>query len=125
MNPAFQASKVYQSEPCANTFLEDLDAYLASGFVHSTPDFFVMARPVSSEWREELITNPLTDKLNNELTLPLDMWHIALMAGDMREAWGLFPYQLPYISMERKNKLHIYDYDRFKRTLFRLRKFSV
>lgn len=125
MNPAFHASKVYQSEPCSNTFWQDLDAYLASGFVHSTPGFFVMARPVSSKWDTRYVTNPLIDIPYNELTLRPDMWHIALMAGDMREAWSLFPYQLPLISMERKNKLHIYDYERFKRTLFRLGKFPV
>lgn len=84
-----------------------------------------MARPVSSKWDTRYVTNPLIDIPDNELTLRPDMWHIALMAGDMREAWSLFPYQLPLISMERKNKLHIYDYERFKRTLFRLGKFPV
>lgn len=125
MNPAFNACKVYQNEPCANTFWQDLDAYLANGFVHSTPEFFVMARPVASKWNTSCIVNPLIDLQDNELTLPHDMWHIALMAGDMRKAWSLFPYQLPLISMERKNRLHIYDYERFKRTLFRLGKFPV
>jgi len=118
MNPALQAAQVYRSEPSTHTFWEALDFYLAEGFVHSTPDFFVMARPVCSEWPEAVIVDPVACP-QTELTGRHDSWHIGLMAGNMKKALPLFPYELPFISLERKNSLKFYDYERFKRSILR------
>ena len=46
MTPLELALRVYQTEPCAHTFAEDLDAHLTNGYVFSTPDYFIMGRPV-------------------------------------------------------------------------------
>ena len=116
MNPAFQAAEVYRLEPCSHTFYEALDYYLAHGWVHSTPDFFVMGRPVCSDWAEEVIINPMLLP-QSELTQRPDTWHIALMAGDLKAACCLLPYDLPFISFERKNQLRFHRHDRLFPTI--------
>ena len=54
-----------------------LDVNLQFGFVFSTPDFFIMGRPMG------------------------DTWFIEAMAGDMSRAWDILPYPLPYIAWQR------------------------
>lgn len=58
MTPVEQAALVYSREWCASTFREDLEAHLITGYVHSTPEAFVMVRPVSSTADESLILDP-------------------------------------------------------------------
>lgn len=116
--PAWDAAEVFKSEPSTHTFWEAIDYYLAYGYVISRPDYFVMARPVSSHWPEKVIVNPIQDN-GIELTGRHDMWHIHLMAGDTQTAIQEFPYRLDKISFERHNKLRTYQYDRFLRAILR------
>lgn len=118
MNPAFQAAEVYRSEPSSHTFWEVLDFYLAHGWVHSTPDFFVMGRPVSREWPDEVIVDPIHNE-EFELTKRHDCWHIALMAGDLVAARNMLPFPLPFVSFERRNELRFYRHDIFFQSLRR------
>jgi hypothetical protein len=106
MTPFEQAQAVYSREPCARSFSEDLFAHLQNGYVISGPSFFVMARPVDS-------TAPGSEVVNPWQVFPVkscDAWLIYLMAGDMAEAWGHFPFPLPKIGFERKNRLRYYGF---------------
>lgn len=93
MIPFERAFATYDAE---EDFWRDLHAHLACGYVHSTPDYFVMARPVLSTARPEEIANAF--KTWSEP----DAWFIWLMAGDMTKAWGRFPFELPLIGFSRR-----------------------
>jgi hypothetical protein len=106
MSPIERARKVYDTERCARTFGEDINLYLQNGFVFSTPDYFIMGRPVDHEQCYEMVTNP-------EFVFPRevqDCWLVALAAGDdaFAQFFRLEPYPLPYIAFERDNKLRVY-----------------
>lgn len=103
-SPAQLAAEVYRREPCARTFGEDVEAHLINGYVFSTPTYFAMGRAVDSSASNQLVVNPWH-------VFPVeqcDAWLVYLVAGDMREAWGRFPYFLPKIGFERKNVLRYY-----------------
>lgn len=107
MTPAQQAAAVYGREPCARTFIEDLDAHLVNGYVYSTPDFFAMGRPVCSLWPHKDIINPW-------ITFPReswDCWFVYLVAGDMLKAWSSFPFPLPKIGFEKRNRIRYYRFE--------------
>ena len=104
MSPAEQAAAVYEREPCARTFEEDLEAHLLHGWVVSTPQFFVMARPVDSAAQPACIVNPW-HRFPPEAC---DTWHIYLAAGDLRAALAWLPHPLPKIAFERRNILRYY-----------------
>lgn len=85
---------------CADdaAFMADLLPHLAHGYVHSTPEYFVMARPVLSTASPAEIANPW-----HQFKEP-DAWFIWLMAGDMAACWRRFPYPLPFIGFARRDK---------------------
>lgn len=100
--PVQLAAAVYQREPCARTFKEDLEAHLLHGWVVSTPTAFAMGRIVDCKAE-------LADLVNPWVTFELgDTWLIYLTAGNLREALGLLPFDLPYIAWEKRNVLRIY-----------------
>lgn len=104
MNPIAQARLVYALEPCARSFLDDLEAHLGLGFVYSTPDFFVMGRPVQRSAPAHLIIDP---SVSFERSV-CDCWHVYLAAGNLGKAWGILPWPLEWLSFERKNELRFY-----------------
>ena len=98
--PILHAMSVYKMEECYRTFQEDLELHLATGFVHSTPEYFIMGRPVRSDAPEIEIM---------DAALPFqepDCWHIHLAAGNIKLFWkhedGL---RLPFVTWERRNVL--------------------
>lgn len=104
MNTPFEdAVAVYDREPCARSFDEDLRLHLRHGFVFSTPEFFVMGRPVKSSAPTREIVNPACDWPREEC----DCWHVYLMAGDMARAWGILPWAMEKFSFERNNRLRV------------------
>jgi len=110
MTPYEMAQRVYRSEPCARTFEHDITWHLNNGFVFSTPAFFVMGRPVVSAARPEIIVG-----LNRFPATICDAWHVYLMAGDMSKAWGILPWELPMVTIERRNVLKVYRLDSIRR----------
>lgn len=102
MTPYQQARAVYDREPCARSFEEDLVAHLLNGYVISTPEVFLMFRDVLRDADPEVITDPF-------MTFPVsdfsDCWHVYLAAGDMTQFHRFFPYPLEWVSFERKNRL--------------------
>lgn len=102
--PVERAAEVYQREPCARSFRDDLEIHLLHGFVFSRPDFFVMGRPVIRSAPRELIVNPLHRFPSSEC----DTWHVYLMAGNLAPAYSIMPWPLPWLSFERKNVLRFW-----------------
>ena len=107
MTPVEKAAAVYQREWCASTFRSDLEAHLLNGYVHSTPEAFVMARPVNSKADEGLILNPWHRFERGEC----DAWLIWLAAGDLASLLGLFPFPLPLIGWQKRNKLRFKGFE--------------
>jgi hypothetical protein len=105
MSPFMRAAMVYQNEVCARTFKEDLYAHYVTGYVISTPTYFVMGRPVLSSATYEEITNP-----HLSFKEP-DCWHLYLYSGPLIHAFLAAPYRLPFVSFERKNILRFYHWD--------------
>jgi hypothetical protein len=108
MTPVEQAAAVYQREPCARSFVEDVELHLMHGFVFNTPDWFMLARPVWHKAPQELIVDP------NYNDFPiLNCWHCYLFAGkDIY--WAAYKAQqiagpvMEWVSFERRNKLRIH-----------------
>jgi len=112
MNPYQAARAVYDREPCARTFEEDLELHLLNGYVFSDSTAFLMARPVKHYAGYELICDPSVIHDNP------DCWHLWLFAGNLMDAFRLAPYPLPLVSFERKNKLRYYQwYDIYRKCL--------
>jgi hypothetical protein len=103
VTPVELAAAVYEREPCARTFREDLEAHLRRGWVYGRPDFFAMGRPVDSKAERGDIVNPWV-----QFASP-DAWLVYLMAGDWRRALSLLPYPLPLIGWERGNILRFWS----------------
>lgn len=111
MTPFEQAKAVYDKEPCARSFAQDLMLHYLRGFVFSTPTFFIMGRPVPRSEDPALIVNPAHSFDRAEC----DAWMIYLMAGDPTEAWSIMPWRLPWFGFERRNELRWYAVDRIRR----------
>ena len=111
MTPAEQAASVYQREPCRRTFAEDLEAHLLNGVVHSTPDFFLMARKVRRDADHTSILDPYAKHDNP------DCWLVWLYAGNMRKAFEAADVQLTWVAFEKRNRLKFYTWEEIhKRT---------
>jgi hypothetical protein len=111
--PAEIAAGVYQREPCARSFREDLEAHLRNGYVFSTPEYFVMGRVVSSSAPPEEIVDPWIRFAEADA----DAWLIYLLAGDVRKAFEVLPHPLPRIGWERSNALRFWPLAKFQRIL--------
>jgi hypothetical protein len=116
LSPYEQAARVYELEPCARPFVEDLEAHLFNGYVFNTPDLFVMGRAVDSSAEQSAIVNPWHTFAREQC----DAWLVYLAAGDLRQLITLFPYPLPKIGFERINKLRFYRFQEFTATISRL-----
>ena len=108
LNPIMDASRVYQKEECARTFDIDLILHLKHGYVFSTPEAFMMIRPVRTDSDYEKITDP---EYNYEEP---DAWLVYLAAGDLKMLWKYEPWPLPMIGFERENEIRFYKRERFK-----------
>lgn len=111
MPPVEQAKAVYDREWCARPFEEDLRLHLLNGYVFSTPEVFVMGRPVDSAARPALIVDPSV-RFDDP-----DAWLVYLLAGNLREALRFIPYPLPKIGLERGNILRFHWFADFTRRI--------
>jgi hypothetical protein len=105
--PLARALGVYESEPCARSFEEDLWHHLMHGYVVSTPEAFAMVRIVWRHWPLDVLRQPWHADEQG------DAWLIWLLAGDMSVAARWLPVPKPWIGFERKNKMRFYRSSRF------------
>lgn len=81
------------------TFREELTAHLLHGFVLSTPEAFVMGRPIVKDAPHALQADPWHVFPPDEC----DCWLVWLAAGDLSAIWRLVPYPLPWLAWARRD----------------------
>lgn len=81
-------------------------AHLRVGFVWSSPESFVLCRPVSHWWPATWLNDPSQVADDDSA----DAWWIYLLAGNISEAVGHLPRFLPWIGWDRRG------IGRFRRT---------
>ena len=99
-SPAFDAAMVYRREKCVRTFEEDLQIHLVNGYVIATPEYFIMGRPVNKNADPIEIVNPCFPFSREEQ----NCWWIYLMAGNVKKCWDFYPYYLPFVGWQKKEK---------------------
>lgn len=75
------------------------EMHMARGFLFSTPAFYVMGRPV----RKYAPIEQILDVGHMFDFEQCDTWFVFLMAGDIRQAWKVLPWELPFIAWVRDN----------------------
>ena len=111
MTPVWMAAAVYEAEPCARSFREDLEAHLQNGYVISTPTAFVMGRPVDSGADPAQIVDPWHEFDPEEC----DAWLVYLAAGNIADVLRQEPFPLTFFMWERKNVLRRFHAKTVKR----------
>jgi hypothetical protein len=105
-NPYQRAEAWHRRLGCHMTFAEVIEAHGQMGYVHITPDVFVMARRVEADWGDDRLCDL-------QFIAPAgDCWHVWLLAGDFRAAMAFLPYPLPYVSFHRRGRLRVMPLDR-------------
>ncbi|MDB6117408.1 MAG: hypothetical protein JWO08_1189 [Verrucomicrobiaceae bacterium] len=107
VTPFDQAQAVYEREPCARTFFEDLHFHLCHGYVYSSPGCFAMVREVNHDWSEQRMLAPWETQPGG------DCWMIWLLAGNAAEAIGKLPHPKPWLATERSGRLRVVAAERF------------
>lgn len=105
--PIFERAASYVDQ---QTFLTYLFAYLACGYVVSTPTLFMMFRPIRRDASDEEIRNA-----RHRFADP-DCWLVWEAGGYLPSLLALFPFKLPYLAFYRRADpvLHVYPIDRFR-----------
>ncbi len=118
-----QAHQAYVDNPGEATLQGDFETILASdcGWVLSSPDIFCLARCVfvsmgptepirvedGSIFGEETILGAIYEFLPEHQ----NCWHIHVLAGDMEKLFTWMPFQLPYVSWEKRGRLRVHNMD--------------
>lgn len=116
MSPIDKVRALY-TDKSPRTFEEDLTAHFHCGYVYSTPEYFLMGRPVCHHATQEQINNVW----KTFHPLMWDTWYVYAFA--LREDQGLHglvkkllthvPFYLPLIAWERSGgPLHFHSTDR-------------
>lgn len=115
-SPYWQAKRAYlKADNQEYTFEGVLKAHLDGGICVSTPEYFLMARPVAREASQELLSDPFLSFEN----LNPDAWFVYMAAGDISKGlWNndLFGYK--WIMFYRfDDKLRCYNSKHLKRLI--------
>lgn len=111
MRPIDRARLVYEQEPCARTFEQDLGLHLAYHVVHSDNTLFLMGRAVPRNAPLELIRDPEHIFSPGEC----DCWWVYLAAGEVNSFLYYMPYPLPWLGWERGNQPRFYETNKVQR----------
>lgn len=106
MTPFEQAAAVYDREPCARNFEQDLLLHLQFGYVVSTPEAFAMVRRVRHDWPDERLREPCATAADG------DCWFVWLLAGDLALTTRWLPCELPWLGYERNNRVIVRRVDK-------------
>lgn len=109
MSAFFTACRLYHSVGYSTQdAIDDMAWHARHGYVIATPCEYALARPVALQWSEEKICSIEENNLSEfELTWPLNCWHVSVAVGELGKLLDYLPYQLPYISYERREKFKI------------------
>lgn len=106
MTAAETVRGLYQS---AEAFRDDLAAHLVNGYVFSTPEDFVMARPVNLSAPHVAIVNPWHSFEHEDP----NAWLVYAAAGSRQNVLAFLPYPLEYLAWHRRGgPLRVYKLDR-------------
>lgn len=83
MTPYLTAFEEYEKHDRGVSWTDALDFHLQRGAVISTPEAFVMARPVRWDWEDDLHT------MLGPVANAGDCWHVWVVAGDLQEVMKL------------------------------------
>lgn len=94
MSPYQKIRQKYVDTPQEEAFEFYVEWHHKHAFVFSTPNFFIMGRPVIMR---------IFDPKRLDLFSPskADAWFIHAMAGDIPRVWSVLPWELPFIGWER------------------------
>ena len=113
----FDKVRALYTEQSPRTFAEDLTAHMQCGYVFSTPQYLLMARPVWSKAAHEQINNVW-------LTFPPELWdawyvyafalrHDGGLQGLVKNLLTHMPFYLPLVAWERSGgPLHFHSTER-------------
>ena len=112
MTPIARAAEYYLSGNPENlgAFYWDVDQHVMHGYVYSTPEYFMLLRPVDRYATESRISDPsyvFTPESCN-------CWFVMMMAGDLRRCFVNQPYYLPFCGYAYKDRLRFYKTDTIK-----------
>lgn len=102
MTPYEQTLADWQRRPRDHSLAWYEELHKQRGFVFSTPAFYIMGRPVMKYAPVELILD-LTHVFDFE---QCDTWYVFHMAGDIRQAWSIMPWELPWLAWQRESDPH-------------------
>ena len=100
MHPFDQIAALYKRYPQPRTFEEDLTAHISTGYVHITPDTFLMGRGINRQAPPDLIANPWH-------TFPIDQqdtWLVFAYSGYSRNFLAFLPYPLKWVAWQRRGR---------------------
>jgi hypothetical protein len=95
MTPAEQAAELCRARDAS--FREELEAHLLNGWVISTPEVFLLGRPVPRS----------ADAADLRAVYPpeeCDAWFVWLGVGSAERLLALMPYDLPWIGWHRQGR---------------------
>lgn len=111
---AYQAFLAQGNKPIY--WRELIDAHFKAGTVISTPELFILFRPVEVDWTSEELCDPwkVSDTPN--------AYHVFLAAGDLSKVEPYLPKELPFITFHRDGgeKVHKLPYWQFIRGIIHL-----
>lgn len=112
MSPFERAAKAHAASSHPDrSFTADIEAHFVTGFVFSTPDYFIMGRPVFRTGDPKLILDPW----HRFPWADCDCWMVWLAAGDLGKAWTILPWPLPWLGFERGLELRFVPAEAMKR----------
>lgn len=96
----YETAKASYTDPEETSLAEDLVAHLQCGYVVSTPEIFILLRPVDSKADYDTRTN-MWHRFDESVC---DTWYIWMMAGSVAAVAKSLPFQLPFIEFARRGK---------------------
>lgn len=95
MTPAERAAKLCRAR--GGDFAAEVEAHLLTGYVFSTPELFLMGRPVPRESDPADIWTPHPLKTCNA-------WFVWIGVGNAQELIRRMPFPLPWIGWQRQGR---------------------
>lgn len=115
MSPYDQTRIDWENKPRERPLRWYEATHKAQGFVFATPTFYLMGRPVRKYAPLEQILD-VTHVFDFETC---DTWYIFLLTGEVRQAWNILPWELPWMCWQRDNdpaeELRFYETRRLMR----------
>jgi len=109
------ARKLYADEESPQSLAVDILLHISNpkGWVVSRPDLLIMARPVPRNAKPDEILDAGREFHSDEC----NCWHVYLVVGNAAQAFKYLPFDLEWISFERKNKLKFYQLTKIRSLL--------